>query len=283
MKNTIKLFVSFLVILPFLSKAQDGDKEKSHFQVGVNYLTNNVYLGRKDSTSLPYITPSFGYYHKSGFHISGSLSYAPSPEASQIDLFTIEAGYDFSVKDKFNGGVYVDKYFFNGTSFAINSEINTGLGAYASYNFGALTANGEVGTSIGTGTDFIASAGLSHKFSALDDHFSIEPGAKFNASGLNFYQAYYKKGRQFNVKKGGRRGGGGSGSGTNTTVQTTGFSIMDYELSVLVTYENSKFKLAFVPTYAIPVSPATVTTGATTGQESLSNTFFASFEVDYKF
>lgn len=289
MYKIITLLISILIYIPVFTKAQDSLQEKSHFQVGVTYLTNNVYLGRKDSTSLPYVTPSIGYFDKSGFNVSGSFSYAPSPNASRIDLFTIEAGYDFKIKDKFNGGFYIDKYFFNDNSYAINSEISAGLGAYGSYDFGLLTVNGEVGTTLGAGSDFIVSGGLSHLFSAMDEKLSIEPTVKLNASSQHFYESYYKSGRQFNIAKGSKKKSGsnpvsGTGSGTITTVQKTGFSIMDYEITIPITYETSSLKLAFIPTYAIPVSHRfAVTTGATTEYELFSNTFFASFEIAFKF
>src|ERR1700733_16109732 len=57
---------------------EDNDSlihRKSHFMASLTYLNNNVYLGRRDSVATPYLTPTFGYYHKSGLYISGSASY----------------------------------------------------------------------------------------------------------------------------------------------------------------------------------------------------------------
>src|ERR1700712_5740709 len=65
---------------------------KSYFSAGLSYLTNSVYNGRKDSVATPYITPTIGYYDKSGFFIDGSLSYLSRAGSSRIDLFNIEAG-----------------------------------------------------------------------------------------------------------------------------------------------------------------------------------------------
>src|SRR5579863_10583979 len=49
--------------------------KKSHFETSFNYQSNDVYLGRKDSSVLPYFIPEFSYYHKSGIFVSASLYY----------------------------------------------------------------------------------------------------------------------------------------------------------------------------------------------------------------
>src|ERR1022692_354797 len=49
--------------------------KKSYFQADVSFLSNNIFFGRKDSIATLYITPSFGYYHKSGFFVSALASY----------------------------------------------------------------------------------------------------------------------------------------------------------------------------------------------------------------
>src|SRR5436305_15254315 len=72
---------------------EESTSKSSYFKLGLNYQTDNVYLGRKDSVKVPYLTPSIGYYDKSGFYISGSLSYLPSSGENRIDLFIIECGY----------------------------------------------------------------------------------------------------------------------------------------------------------------------------------------------
>ncbi len=46
---------------------------ESHFEAGISYQSNDVYLGRKDSTVLPYIIPAFSYYHLSGLYATVSL------------------------------------------------------------------------------------------------------------------------------------------------------------------------------------------------------------------
>lgn len=94
--------------LPDTGSVPVASKAKSYFSLGLNYLSNSVYNGRKDSLATPYLTPSLGYYDKSGFFVSGSLSYLMRTGASRIDLFSLDAGYDFSIK-KFDGEIAVSK------------------------------------------------------------------------------------------------------------------------------------------------------------------------------
>lgn len=47
----------------------------SYFKARIDYLSNSIYNGRKDSMVLPYYSPSLGYYDKGGFYISGTVSY----------------------------------------------------------------------------------------------------------------------------------------------------------------------------------------------------------------
>lgn len=56
-----------------ISKAKDEEKE-SYFKADLNYLNDLVYLGRRDSIAVPYLTATIGYYHKSGFYLTGALS-----------------------------------------------------------------------------------------------------------------------------------------------------------------------------------------------------------------
>ena len=58
-------------------------------------LSNSIYNGRKDSVATPYITPMIGYYDKSGFFIDASLSYLAKAGSSRIDMYNIDAGYDY--------------------------------------------------------------------------------------------------------------------------------------------------------------------------------------------
>ena len=72
--------------------------KKSYLAAGLSFLNNNVYLGRKDSINIPYITPDLAYYFKSGFYLEGSLSYVISSSQNRIDAVIFSGGYNFISK-----------------------------------------------------------------------------------------------------------------------------------------------------------------------------------------
>src|SRR5438132_1294156 len=101
--------------------AQDSTIKKpaSYLKMSVSYLSDNVYLGRSDSLKTPYITPSLGYYHKSGLYATIGGSYLTTERS--IDLFNLTAGYSLS-KGKWDGEITTEKYFYNSTSYSVRSE-----------------------------------------------------------------------------------------------------------------------------------------------------------------
>ena len=105
-----------------LSFLDSADAKTSFFKIGADYISNNVYFGRKDSAINPYLTPLIGYYDKSGLFVEGSLALIPKNNI-RTDLFTIAGGYDFySKNNKFTGEIYAAKYFFNDSSKTTKSE-----------------------------------------------------------------------------------------------------------------------------------------------------------------
>ncbi|HVZ55174.1 MAG TPA: hypothetical protein VG870_00830 [Chitinophagaceae bacterium] len=284
MKTTIYRLLVTVLLIPSLTMAQqsDPDATQSFGYAGLQYLSNNVYLGRKDSAGLSYITPLIGYHHRSGFYIQGGASYAPASTASRIDVVSLEAGYDFSLGSQFNGGFYAGKYFYDASSYAIRSEVNTSAGAYAQYDPGVVSLEAGISTQLGSATDWVAEGGLSREVDALDNRLSFTPGFKFNAGTQNFYDQYYKHGRSRNVHKRNRNGGGGA-TAVIQVVSANAFTIMDYEASLPVKYETNRWRLTFTPTYFIPVHPATLKVNNVLTSEALQNSWVVQLEAVIKF
>ena len=261
-----------------IANAQDttSNKKSSYFKLATSYLTNAVYNGRKDSVTLPYITPSIGYYDKSGFYVSGLLSYLAATSDSRIDLFTVETGYDFTINDKLSGGIYGSKYFYNTSSTAVRSQTKGGLGANLSYDPGIVSVSGGIDLSFASKTDVNVSAALAHGFyyGEKGNEWGITPTISTNLGTQNSYQDYVKK-----------RKSKGSGSSTVQTNNTSNFGILDYELSLPITYDGNKWGLFLTPTYAIPQNSISVaaSTGSGYTTEKLENTFYAQFGVYVKF
>jgi len=261
---------------------------KSYFQASVSYLSNNVYLGRKDTAATPYITPTFGYYHKSGLYANASASYLAAAGESRIDLVTLEAGYSFKA-GKFDGQASGAKFWFNSASYNIRSELKGSLSFFGAYDFGFIKPTLTPMLNIGNKLDFALTMGAEHTFYLANDAVDITPTVNANASTENFYNSYYKV-RKFSVK---RKGANVKVKGTQSgeVLNSAEFKLLDYEFTMPINYTIKKFTLNFSPVYAVPVNPAVtvVTTkkGAQapttkTSTEVLSNSFFFQAGVTYK-
>lgn len=263
---------------------------RSYFEIGVSYLSDNVYFGRKDSAKIPYISPTIGYYAKSGFYINGSFSYIPTSGENRIDAFILETGWDFSIGD-FDGEINATKNFYNSTSTNVKSEISGSIGATAGYDFGFIKPSAQGTLAFGTNfTDYSLTLGLEHTFEVVPEKFEFTPSFFFNESTQNYYGSYYSK-RRYTKRK--------TKAGVPITYKVSAdltdvskFKPMDYEFTLPIDYTVKKFTFTFTPSYTIPVNPNTVNlvltpnvgpTISKTFTETLSNTFFFSLGITCKF
>jgi hypothetical protein len=291
MSKKVLLFVGLCCLLQSL-KAQDSTEnavpEKSHWEAGLSYLNNSIYLGRKDTLKVPYLTPSISYYNKSGFYFSSSLSYLNSGGESRIDLFEMTAGYLFTI-NKFEGDISIAKDFYNTQSKNVKSETKGYTNISLSYDFGFIKPSLQGGVTFSNKDDYNAGFSLEHSFYAFDDNLEIDPSFLINASTQNYYGSYYTK-RRYSGK---RKKQTGPGTIINGYLPNAAeFKIMDYEWSAPVNYSLGKFLFNFTPTLAMPVNPNIVVLTITppsgisttkTRTEKLSNVFFWSAGVTYSF
>jgi len=291
----------FLLASSFALHAQhnnDSSIQVSYGKAQLSYLSNNVYNGRADSLASPYITPSLGYYNKSGFYIGGSLSYQPGSTGRRIDLVSIDIGYGFDITDNLSDSIYATKTFYNKQSTAIKSDIKELIGNDISYDFDIVQLSVGAELLIGTKTDVAFNAELSHifKVGSKNGSWSFVPAASLNVSSLHFYEGYTtrkanKKLMQSNPNI--------SSINSLTTVSNPGIKLMDYELELPVTYESKKWGAFITGTYAIPQNPiftTTVTTKKVAGvtstqtvdstpfsERKLKNIFYAELGIYFKF
>lgn len=263
-------------------------KTKSYFSASLSFLSNSIYNGRKDSVSTPYITPMIGYYDKSGFFIDASASYLAKSGSGRIDLFNIEAGYDFSIGN-FDGEVVAGKPFYNSNSSNVKSSITGTLFASGGYDFDFIKPTFEAGINFGTKSDYVLNFGLEHTFYAADDKLQFTPTFLGEGSTTNYYGSYYNKKRI-----GGKKKNGGVLYDVSASVENaSSFKMLDYQFSLPVLYIYKKCSFNFSPGYVLPVNPAVIvtqvkpqngtTTTTRTSTEVLSNGFYFSVGATYKF
>ena len=237
---------------------------KSFFKASTDYLSDNIYYGRKDSVKAPYLTPQIGYYNKSGFYVEASASFLLNTAITQPDLITIDAGYDFhSNDDKLDAGISYTKSFYSQTSNSIKSNINGDLGGYVSYDPGAVTFNASADYLFAPKPDIITSLSAMHDFLfGSNDDFSFSPAASINAGTQNYYVEFRKTRNPEIIEKG--------------LHSTEKFNILDYEISASFAYDAAKWGTFFTPAYAIPVNPVEYNNknAVTVYKEPLANSFY---------
>jgi hypothetical protein len=288
-KETLTAGLLFCTFITFAQdKKEQGNKEqenKSYGEGSLQFINNSVYYGRKDSITTAYLSPSIGYYHKSGFFISGTASYLLRSGENRFDVFSLDAGYGFS-KGNFYGEIAAEKLFYNSNSTNVESEVKGSISALASYDFGFIESFLQPGISFGTKSDYFLSWGVDHQFASADSAWEITPSFLLNGSTRNFYGSYYGK-RRF------KKMGSGPGPTVSASVlDASKFKIMDYELELEIRYNIKNLSFSFKPSYSIPTNPAVVTvvikplvgpTITKTNTEKTENSFYFSLDAAIKF
>ena len=288
------ILISVLFSANYAYGQNESDGKKSYIKIGGNYLSNAVYSGRKDSAIVSYLRPSLGYFHKSGFFVNAEISLlVNSADAGRLDEVALETGYNFSIKDKLDGGVYGSKYFYSNGSYAVSSELEGNLGGYLSYNPGFIKIGGGADILFSTGSDITVNANFSHPFEIGIENNSctISPTAQINAGTQTFYRSYYKN-RKFSFSSGSSNSRG-SGKGHHTSANSgsnkiisfpspNGFNVLDYELLVPVQYETKRCVIYANPVAAFPVNPVSYAVDGVMQTEKLSNSFYAEVGIYFK-
>ncbi len=258
---------------------------RSHPQLTLSYLSNNVYLGRKDSAANPYLTATLGYLHKSGLFVDLSASYLPVTENMRIDLISLDAGYTFRAGN-FSGEFTASKFWYSASSTNVKSDLKGSISFLGAYNIGPIKPSLSPTLNIGTKLDFAFSMGLEHTFYLFKDAMDLTPTFNANASTQNYYEYYYSV-RKFKNKKTTVRG-----SISQQLEGSSQLKMLDYEFSVPINFTIKKLTLNFSPFYAIPTHPAVVVTATKKGNqpptyvratEKLGNSFYFQAGLSYKF
>jgi len=266
-------------------------RSSSYFEIAVNYQSDNVYLGRKDTVRLPYIIPTITYNHRSGLYLSASAAWLDAADVNRIDLITLDLGCSLK-KGHYTGDYWFSKYFYNKDASSVTSGIPASLNMSNGYNLGWVKPTLDLTLDIATHLDFQAGLGLEHKFTAFDDNLEITPRIVANASTLNFYDNYYRN-RRFRKQKG-KTTITGTEQITGSVTNASAFRIMDYEASIPLSYSLGSLMFSCTPSYAIPVHPSvisvtrtySVTTIPSTTRlqtEQLSNNFFFTAGLSWQF
>jgi len=290
-KNRIVLIFILLCISSSLTAQDDISKEEkakdsgsSYMSLSLNYISDAVFMGRKDSISAPYLYPTFTYHHKSGLYATSSVSYLTRADEGRVDLFLLTAGFDFTVK-KLDGDISITKYIFNEDSYNVISQVEADITAQLIYDFDVV--NLGIATSLylnsDSNSDVFLSSEISHDFVSNTEKFQISPTAGVYMGSQNFYEQYVNN--RFGNGRGQQQSQGNSSS-QSTNIQITDsekFGLMAIEFSLPMWYVKEPWMFSFLPAYVLPQNPATLTVDEVVFEEDLENTFYWIVGVAYRF
>ena len=266
-------------------------KDSSYFSLNLSFISDAIYLGRKDSITAPYLNPSIIYHNKSGFYAIGSFSYLTKSDQSRIDLFLGSIGYDFTSKN-LSGDFSITKYFFNTDSYNVISEVDADITASLKYDFDLLylSASSTYFIAKSSNSDIFLSTEIGHDFVSSTKDFQLSPSIGVYFGSQNFYEEYYINNRFGSARTG---SGSGTGQGTGGTTPTTTttvimqesekFDLMAIEFSLPIWYINKPFIISFLPVIVVPQNPATLTVDSVVHEEDLETTFYWMAGISYRF
>ena len=290
-----RLLIILVLFVPgvWLLRAQDRQAEIqqpvqpdfSYLMADVTYLSDAVFMGRKDSVPTPYVMPSLGYFHKSGLFANASFSYLISSEDTRVDLALINAGFAFD-QNRLSGTISGTAYFFNVDSYNVRSETAGNIAGQISYDWGLLESSLRVMSYFNREgeSDFFTGITLGKTWIDAAKTWMVRPSVSAYAGTQYFYEAYY------NTSRFGNRPG--SGHGNNTPGITTemvyikevsSFKLMNLEFTVPVYFFKGHLIGSFIPSLSLPQSPATITGLETNYIESLNPVFYLGVGIGYWF
>ena len=251
---------------------EDPMEKKMYFMAGLDYLSNNVYLGRKDTIAVPYYTPYAGVHFKNGIYGKVSAAYTDAG-GGHIDLTTLEAGWDHSWGN-INGGINAERFFYNKNSLSVRANTKSCVGADAQYNNDIIEPQVVFDLNFNkSSTDKVLGLELDHNFSAVHNKVHIIPAIILNSGTQHYYDDFYINRLEKQDKTGTKKF-------NNVVADANEFQALDYEISLKTTCLVGKWLISFFPTYALPVNPANIVLSKKQHyQESLSNTFY--LELDF--
>jgi len=230
--------------------------KKASFKIGVDYVTNNVFMGRTDTVTTPIISPNVKYSFKSGIYLSGSLDFLPNRKTKKLDGGDFALGYDFDLTDDLSGAVSFTKLFYSATSTQVSSAISSTINGNLDYDIAdIITTSVSLDYNInkqGVGDDFMFNFGLSHDFIAEGifgdkDILLVSPMAALNSGTQNFYDGYLVRKKLKNAK----RDAAQTKLFNTYTAALSQFELLDYELSVPIEYKSGNFIFHITPIYAL--------------------------------
>jgi len=276
-----------MIVFCTVAKSQsDTAEKKNSFKAGVQYISNQTYLGRTDSLQLPVITPSVNFTIHGGFYIKASGYFNLSKNHKGFDGVSIEPGWEFS-KNNLSGSISVDKNFISDSSNLIIAPVKASAEFYLGYETKIVTPFIGSGYLFSKeGNDYFVYGGISRSVTLTkadkEPSVSIEPSFSLSGGTQQFYYSFLKTYAANGRGKGrGRNSGSGSVPVTQTIEeQSKKFALLSAAFEMPITFTENKIEFKIDPAWE---SPLNLVDNNGAGAQQSKSYFYITVELNYSF
>lgn len=254
--------------------SDDPYESKTCGLFGINYVSDNVYLGRKDTITIPYFSPYLGFRHSSGWYAKAMVSYTTAGIGGHVDLTTLETGYDHTFGKNLVFGLNAERYFYNRNSVNIRANMKGSLEMDAQLSNHWLEPSVLCDLNFNKNSPDIATGfSLDHDVELDKGRLSIYPAIAAFSGTRNYYDEYLvnkltKKDKSLKL--------------SHAVANAARFNLLTYEFSCQTTFRANRWLFVCKPTYAAPLNAATIVLPKQTIHETTSNTFFVEIDICYR-
>lgn len=140
--NINKLFIFFILICQgYLSQtvkdtvvSDSIDPVYRRFRIALNYSSANTFLGKKDSVSIPILTPTIKYTTSKDFFYQLNLVHSNTTD-KLFDQLDLRAGYNHYFNDQWNATISYTRSFYSKAVDRFNSIVNNDINLYVGYDW----------------------------------------------------------------------------------------------------------------------------------------------------
>lgn len=245
----------------------------TYTSIGANFLSNNVYMGRKDTVRLPYASAYVGYNHYTGLYVKGIASYAYTNRNGQFDLLSVQGGWDHLFGNRLLAGLYGAMNFNYRNSKSVRSDIQQSFGGYARLRNNWIEPQISVTSNSSAATDIVWTVSAEHRFRFVDNSVNIIPTLSVNAGSKNFYNTYMS--RRI-LKK--------TGIVSDNPVQgAENLKPLSLELSGVLIYRTAGgMQYTLTPTLIAPLGASTIRLPGRVVKERLTNSIVVELDICYR-
>lgn len=246
MKNLypcIALF--FIVFKSFAAERLNTDTTKTSLTLATVYSSNANYYGQTAAEKLPYVLSNATLRLKSGFFVSAG-AYKLLNSSAGISEADLGAGYDFNITKNLSGVLsYTYSFFPSGSPLLQAANQNTASGLL-SYDWKWFNTDLSTDYAFGREQDLFVSLSNSKLLDlgslfSKKDYLSLEPSFEIVGGTQHFFETYTTQKTSRDKLKGIIPLFPPKQNTTTTTVSSTSFDLLSYNLKLPLAYNRTHY------------------------------------------